>query len=149
MGLCNHVDLASGNLIFLVRKLVLPEDPSVMTPSPVMCGGVFSPLPAFVTQASRHHWWMHWVETLQVNQLARDIGFYAALEQDKCACFFCRVQLTQSVPAIMRAMALPVAFTSCQISYSKAIPPPLPPPPPPHPPASRHPPCPHRHPRTS
>ena len=48
-----------------------------------------------------------------------------------------------------RAMALRVAFTSCQISYSKAIPPPLPPPPLPHPPASRHPPCPHRHPRTS
>lgn len=73
----------------------------------------------------------------------------AVLERDQCACFFYRVQLTKSVPAIMRAMALRVAFTSCQISYSKAIPPPLPPPLPPHPPASRHPPCPHRHPRTS
>lgn len=74
---------------------------------------------------------------------------FQQLERDQCACFFYRVQLTKSVPAIMRAMALPVAFTSCQISYSKAIPPPLPPPPPPHLPASRHPPCPHRHPRTS
>ncbi|CAJ0966039.1 unnamed protein product [Ranitomeya imitator] len=45
-------------------------------------------------------------------------------------------QLTKSVPINLRAMALPGAFTSCQICYSKAIPPP---PPLPHPQVNRHP----------